>query len=172
MYRKMGFASVLVFLVTLVFAVQVAYAQSLATGSQSSLTRHVRDVTRSGEARPVGRLSPTGTMRLVLVLPLRNQAALEEFLKELYDPPSASYRHYLTVEEFTARYGPTQEEYDAVIRFAGANGLTVVGTSRNRVNVDVTGPVANIQKAFHLTWGCICIPPKTGPFMRPTGNRP
>src|SRR2546429_4436993 len=89
------------------------------------------------------------TMRLVLVLPLRNQAALEAFLKELYDPSSASYRHYLTVEEFTAKYGPSQEDYDAVIRFAEANGLTVVGTSRNRVNVDVTGSVANIEKAFH-----------------------
>jgi subtilase family serine protease len=162
MYRKMGFASVLVFLVTLAFAVQVTYAQSLATGLQSSLTRHVHDVTRSGEARPVGRLSPTGTMRLVLVLPLRNQAALEEFLNELYDPSTATYRHYLTVEEFTARYGPTQEDYDAVIRFAEANGLTVVGTSRNRVNVDVTGTVANIEKAFHLNMGL---------YMHPTENR-
>jgi len=54
--------------------------------SPSSLTRHVRDVTLNGQARSVGRLSPMQTMRLVLVLPLRNQAALEGFLKELYDP--------------------------------------------------------------------------------------
>src|SRR5438552_1422179 len=114
--------------------------------SPSSLTLHVRDVTLNGQARSVGRLSPMQTMRLVLVLPLRNQAALEAFLKELYDPSSASYRHYLTVEEFTAKYGPSQEDYDAVIRFAEANGLTVVGTSRNRVNVDVTGSVANIDR--------------------------
>lgn len=38
----------------------------------------------------------------LLVLPLRNQAALEQSLKELYDPSSVSYRQYLTVEEFTA----------------------------------------------------------------------
>src|SRR6266480_409240 len=130
--------------------------------SPSSLTLHVRDVTLNGQARSVGRLSPMQTMRLVLVLPLRNQAALEAFLKELYDPSSASYRHYLTVEEFTAKYGPSQEDYDAVIRFAEANGLTVVGTSRNRVNVDVTGSVANIEKAFHLTMGA---------YMHPTENR-
>ncbi|OLB32846.1 MAG: hypothetical protein DMG41_02405 [Acidobacteria bacterium] len=130
--------------------------------SPSSLTLHVRDVTLNGQARSVGHLSPMQTMRLVLVLPLRNQAALEAFLKELYDPSSASYRHYLTVEEFTAKYGPSQEDYDAVIRFAEANGLTVVGTSRNRVNVDVTGSVANIEKAFHLTMGA---------YMHPTENR-
>ena len=157
MLRKVGFASVFVCLMAFLVAVQFAYGQT-----QSSLTRHTRDVVQDGRARLVGRLSPTETMRLVLVLPLRNQAALEQFLKELYDPSSVSYRQYLTVEEFTARYGPSQEDYDAVIRFAEANGLTVVGTSRNRRNVDVTGTVASIEKAFHVTMGL---------FMHPTANR-
>lgn len=157
MLRKVGFAPVFVCLMASLIAVQFAYGQT-----QSSLTRHTRDVVQDGRARLVGRLSPTETMRLVLVLPLRNQAALEQFLKELYDPSSLSYRQYLTVEEFTARYGPSQEDHDAVIRFAEANGLTVVGTSRNRRNVDVTGTVANIEKAFHVTMGL---------FMHPTENR-
>jgi subtilase family serine protease len=61
---------------------------------------------------------------------------LETFLKELYDPSSASYRRFLTVEEFTTRFGPSQQDYDSVIRFAQANGFTVVGTSRNRMNLD------------------------------------
>ena len=130
--------------------------------SRSSLTRHVREETRNGRARSLGRLAATETMRLVLVLPLRNQAALENFLKELYDPSSPSYRQYLTVEQFTAKYGPTQEDYDALIHFAEANGLTVVGTSRNRMNLDVAGPVANIEKAFHLSMGV---------YMHPTENR-
>ena len=86
--------------------------------SQTPSTRHVREVTWNGQARQLGRVSSTETMRLVLVLPLRNQAALENFLKDLYDPSSTSYRQYLTVEEFTAKYGPTQEDYDAAIRFA------------------------------------------------------
>jgi xanthomonalisin len=101
-------------------------------------------------------------MRLVLVLPHRNEAELTALLKELYDPSSASYHKFLTVEEFTARFGPSQEDYDAAIRFAEANGLTVVGTSRNRMNLDVTGPVANVEAAFHLTMGT---------YQHPTGNR-
>jgi len=101
-------------------------------------------------------------MRLVLVLPLRNQDALDTFLKELYDPASASYRQFLTVEEFTAKFGPSQEDYDAVIAFAEAHGLTVVGTSRNRLNVDVRGSVANIEEAFHLNMSL---------YQHPTENR-
>ena len=101
-------------------------------------------------------------MRLVLVLPLRNQTALDQFLKELYNPASPSYRQYLTVEEFTAMFGPTQQDYDAVLRWAETNGFTVVGTSRNRMNVDVTGPVATIEAAFHVNMGL---------YQHPTENR-
>ena len=106
-------------------------------------------------------------MRLVLVLPHRNQAELENFLKELYDPSSPSYRKFLTVEEFTARFGPSQEDYDSVIRFAEANGFTVVGTSRNRMNLDVTGPVASIEKAFHVNMGVYQHPTENRTFFAP-----
>src|SRR5919109_4510637 len=144
--------------------------------SQSSLTRHVHEAIRNGQARSIGRLSPTQTIRLVLVLPLRNQAALEHFLEELYNPSSPSYRQYLTVEEFTAQYGPSQDDYDAVMRFAEANGLTVVGTSRNRMNVDVIGSVTNIEKAFHLTMGLYLHPTENrtfyAPDREPTANLP
>ena len=135
----------------------VGQAQSLPP-----MTRHVRKAVQNGQARFVGRLSATQSIRIVLVLPLRNQEELDSFLKELYDPKSPSYRHFLTVDEFTAKFGPTQQDYDAVIGFAEAHGLTVVGTSRNRVNLDVTGSVANIEAAFHL---------KMGMYMHPTENR-
>lgn len=130
--------------------------------SRAPMTRHVRDAVQNGEARPIGRLSPTQTTRIVLVLPLRNQGELESFLKELYDPSSASYRQFLTVEEFTAKYGSTQEDYDALVRMAEANGLTVVARSRNRLNVDVVGTVANLEKALHVNMGL---------YMHPTENR-
>ena len=44
------------------------------------LTRHVREVTRNGQAHLVGHLPATQSMRLVLVLPRRNQAELDDFL--------------------------------------------------------------------------------------------
>ena len=62
-------------------------------------------------------------MRLVIVLPLRNQTALDNFLKELYNPASPSYRQFLTVEEFTEMFGPTQQDYDAVVQLGGNQRL-------------------------------------------------
>ncbi len=130
--------------------------------SPPPLTRHVRDVIVSGEAKSIGRMPATQPMRLVLALPLNNEAALDGLLEKLYDPSNPSYRKFLSVEEFTAMFGPSQSDYDAVIGFAHAHGLAVVGTSRNRMNVDVTGPVANIEEALHVTMGL---------YQHPTENR-
>ena len=61
MLRKVGFASVSVCLMAFLVAVQFAYGQT-----QSSLTRHMRDVVQDGRARLAGRLSPTEALCLLM----------------------------------------------------------------------------------------------------------
>jgi len=161
MIRRLG-ASLLTIVALLLLVNFVCQAQAVPL-----MTRHVRQAVRTGQARSVGHLPATQTMRLVLVLPLRNQAELENLLQELYDPSSLSYRQFLTVEEFTVRFGPTPEDYDSVIHFAEANGLTVVGTSRNRLNVDVSGSVENIERALHVTMGVYQHPTENRTFFAP-----
>jgi subtilase family serine protease len=157
--RKLG-----VFVLTIIAVVSTAVASH---AQQAPLTRHVRQETLNGQAPLVGRLSPIQSLRLVLVLPHRNQAGLDSLLQELYDPSSPSFRKFLTVEEFTERFGPSREDYDSVIRFAKANGLTVLGTSRNRMNVDVTGSVASIEKALHISLGLYQHPTENRTFFAP-----
>jgi kumamolisin len=135
--------------------------------SQPPYTRHVREEVVNGEAPLVGHLPSTQSMRLVLVLPNRNEAGLNAFLKEVYNPKSASFRKFLTVDEFTARFGPTQQDYNSVIRFAEANGLTVVGKSRNRMNLDVTGSVSAIESALHISLGLYQHPTESRTFFAP-----
>jgi subtilase family serine protease len=135
--------------------------------SQTLLTRHTREVTLNGQVPLVGHLAATQSMRLVLVLPLRDQAGLDNFLKEVYDPSNALYRKFLTVEEFTARFGPTQQDYDTLIQFAKNNGFTVVGKSRNRLNLDVVGTVVSIERAFHVTMGLYQHPTEARTFFSP-----
>ncbi len=125
-------------------------AMDSSAQAQSMLTRHVREVTRTGEARPIGQLPASQVMQLHIVLPLRDQAGLDSFLKELYTPGSPSYRRFLTVQEFTDRFGPTQQDYDAVVHFAKASGFTVVGGSRDGMDVQIKGSVAAIEAAFHV----------------------
>jgi hypothetical protein len=98
-----------------------------------------------------GQLPATNRLRLAIGLPLRDRVGLDEFLAELYDPAGTKYHCYLTPREFTERFGPTREDYQAVLKFAQAQGLTISRTHGNRLLVDVAGSVGQIEAAFHLT---------------------
>jgi hypothetical protein len=99
----------------------------------------------------IGHFDATTNLHLAIGLPLRNQSALTNFLRELYDPSSANYQKYLSSEEFTERFGPTEDNYQKVIAFVNASGLTVTATHPNRVVLDVSGPVPVIEKAFNIS---------------------
>ena len=73
----------------------------------------------------------------------------------------------ITVKEFTERFGPSQEDYDAVIGFAKANGFTVMGGSRDAMDVQLKGTVAAIEKAFHVTMGVYQHPTEDRTFYAP-----
>ena len=135
------------------FAAAFLLPASLAQAPQRLLTRHTRDVVTNGRASRIGQLPPDRTLKLAIMLPLRNQSALNTLLSDLHNPQSPSYLRYLSVAEFTEQFGPTQADVDAVVRFAQANGMTVTRTTPNRMVVDVTASVKNIEKAFHLTMG-------------------
>jgi len=134
---------------------------------QPLLTHHVREVIANGQARSIGRLPATQALRFDIVLPLRDQPGLESFLREVYDPSSSTYRHFLTVPEFTERFGPSQEDYDALISFAKANGFSVAGGSRDSMNVQLKGSVSQVEAAFHVTMGVYQHPTENRTFFAP-----
>lgn len=98
-----------------------------------------------------GRLAATKQLRLAIGVPLRDPAGLEKFLAQVYDPASPIYRQFLTPADFTVRFGPTEADYAVVKEFARTNGLTITATHGNRLVLDVTGPAAAVEKAFHVT---------------------
>jgi subtilase family serine protease len=161
MVRRLG-----LFFLAIAALIAIAAMNSQAQG-QSMLTRHVREVTLNGQAPSVGRLPATQSMHLDVVLPLRNQSELDNFLRQLSDPTSGMYRRFLTVPEFTEKFGPTQQDYDAVVRFAKANGFTVTGGSRDGMEVQIVGPVSAVEKAFHVMMGTYQHPTEGRVFYAP-----
>ena len=122
-----------------VFTIVAAAAMMPAAVAQSVMTHHVRAAALNGHAQPLGRLAATRIMQLDIVLPLRDQAGLDAFLSELHDRYSSNYRHFLTPAEFTERFGPTQQDYDAVVRYVQEYGLEVVGGERSDLAALATG---------------------------------
>ncbi len=137
--------------VSLLSLASFVFAGVMQGRAQTLMTRHVRQVTLNGLARPVGRVPINRIMQLDVVLPLRDAAGLDSFLAELYSGTVPNHNHFLTPAEFTVRFGPTQHDYDAVVRYMLAHGLAVVGGSRDGMDVQVRGPVTAIEAAFHVT---------------------
>jgi len=120
---------------------------------QPLLTRHVREAVANGQAQIVGRLPASNTLRFDIVLPLRDRAGLQDFVQEVNDPASPSYHRFLTPQEFTARFGPIPEDWDALVAFAKASGFEIINGTREERDLRLTATVANIEKAFHVTMG-------------------
>ena len=116
---------------------------------------------------PTGRLPATNELRLAIGVPLRDPAGLETFLAQVYDPASPNYRQFLTPEEFTARFGPTEQDYQAVKEFARTNGLQIIGTHGNRLLLDVRGRVADVERAFHFNLRKFKHPTEAREFFAP-----
>ncbi len=121
-------------------------------------------------AQPVGRLPGSQRLSLGLTLRLRNPSELQSLLNDLYDPDSPEYRHFLTVEQFTERFGPTVEDYEKAAGFAEAYGLTVTHTAPNRLVLDVNGTVADIERAFQVTMQVYQHPTEPRTYYAPDGE--
>jgi subtilase family serine protease len=142
-------------------------AATAQAGQHAALTSHVPVAVASGQVSRVGKLPGTQRMNAAISLPPRNEAELDDLLQQLYDPQSPSYHQYLSVQEFTERFGPTQGDRDEVVRFAERHGLQVTEAHANRMVVDVEGSVANVEKAFHVTMGVYRHPTENRRFFAP-----
>ncbi|MGA2244074.1 MAG: protease pro-enzyme activation domain-containing protein, partial [Verrucomicrobiota bacterium] len=110
----------------------------------------------------LGRLAATNEINLAISLPLRNQSELTSFLAQLYDPASTNFHKYLTPQEFTERFGPAAAEYEALKTFVQSNHFAVTGAFDNRLLLNVSGKVTEIEHTFHVT---------LNRFHHPTGAR-
>ena len=104
----------------------------------------------AAQAAVIGRLDATNRMDLNIGLPFRDKEGLTNLLEQLYDPGSPLFHHFLNSDQFAERFAPTEEDYQAVIAFAKANGLTVKATTANRAFLDVSGSVADVERVFHV----------------------
>ncbi len=131
------------------FVLTILAASSGGAADRQFLRHRLGALTDSLQA--VDRLPATNQLLAAICLPLRNPAALTNLLQQLYDPASPHYHRYLTPEAFAEQFGPTREDYAAVVAYAQAHGLTVTTLHPNRMLVDVAGTAADFEHAFQTT---------------------
>jgi hypothetical protein len=98
----------------------------------------------------VGRVPATNQLNLVIALPWRDSAGLSNLLREIYDPRSPRFHQFLTPAQVTERFGPSPQDYQALIDFARAHRLNVTALHPNRLLLDVQGSAGDIEAALHV----------------------
>ena len=151
-----------------VSAVLVLFALEVHALGRQAIPGHVPSA--AARAQAVGRLGITNHLQLAIGLPLRNRPAFTNLLNQLYNPASPNYRRYLTPEQFAEQFGPTEQDYQAAIAFARAHGLRVTSTHPNRMILDVTGSVADVEKTFQVKLHVYPHPQETRTFFAPDGE--
>jgi hypothetical protein len=104
-----------------------------------------------GTAKLVQPANTSQTLRIVLGMERPHAAEEEQFLRDLHTKGSKDYRHFLTAEEWNARFGPSKQNEQAVVDWAKSQGLTVTARFPHRLLVAVEGPVKLLQNAFNVT---------------------
>ena len=120
--------------------------------------------------KAIRQFSETNHLRLVVGLPLRNQAELDNLLREQNDPASTNDHRWRKPEEFTQRFGPTENDYQKVVDFARASGFEVTGLCSNRMLVDVEAPVPDIERALHVGLKMYRHPKENRDFFAPDAD--
>jgi subtilase family serine protease len=140
------------------------FSISLSTAQQSAqvLHKHVRPEISRGRLTAVGIVAPDRELNLIVHLPLRNETELRLLIARLSDPKNSEYRQWLSVGQFTERFGRTEAEYAKALDFLESNGLTVTYKSPNRLLMAVKAPVTTIEKTFNVNLRT---------YRHPSGNR-
>ena len=120
-----------------------------------------------GSLKPVGRLPGTNRLNLSIALPLRNTDRLGLFLKDVSTPGSPMYRHYLTPAKFAEQYRPSQADYETVAVYAAARGLEIRARHPNRMLLDISGTVADVERTFHVKMNVYQHPAEPRTFYAP-----
>jgi kumamolisin len=105
-----------------------------------------------------------------LVPHLQNASGLLAYAQAANDPKGPNYRHFLTPAEIGARYGASESDYAAAVKYFQSAGLSV-STWPQRLLLHVTGSQAKVENALHTSFGwyrkgtAVFLAPMTAPSV-------
>jgi len=132
-----------------------------AQRAASALTTPVDEtalVTLEGNTRPevstaIDLGAVPAAMRLDhMIMQLRRsperEAAAERFVDSLTDSKSPNYHHWLTADEYGARFGSAAADLARIEHWLAAHGFAVNGVYPSGMAIDFSGTAAQVQDAF------------------------
>jgi subtilase family serine protease len=150
MRRALGIIPILLF-ASLCFAAQPdrisgtidSYPSVLVTGSV-----HAKAQPQSDQ----GPVAPSFTLPYITMMmqpSARQQADLQQLLKQQQDPTSPNFRKWLTPEQYADRFGLSQNDIEKLSVWLRGQGFSIVQAARGRNWIAFSGTAALVESAFH-----------------------
>lgn len=92
-------------------------------------------------------MQPLQPVTLTVHLNVRNQAAFDKAVEDLYTPGSPTYHQWMADSDI-ARYAPSATDVETLRRDLESRGLSVLSASSDRLSLRVRGSASNVESAF------------------------
>ena len=99
-------------------------------------------------ATAVSSLPRTTALSVDVVLQPRDPVGLRSYAEAVSTPGASQYRHYLTVQEFVSRFGPTESTIASVKQALASAGLQPGGVGANHLSIPVRATAGQLASAF------------------------
>lgn len=136
-----------------ILALAVVPAQAAPTSGAATVALRTDVVPAVAQSTLVGTVAANTSVSVTVTLAQRDPAGLQTFLKQVADPASSQYKHYLTVKQFAQRFGAAPGAAAKVSSYLAAQGLKVGQLTANGLTLSATGTATQIAKAFGTTLG-------------------
>ena len=122
----------------------------LAMGISAPMTAVAGVPSKPSVPTLLGQTAPAKLISLALTLPSRDGEGAKDFVAHVTRPGDPLFHHYLSTADYVSRFAASQSDYDAVVSWAIAQGMTLGEYYAARTVVTVTCPVGVMQAALGL----------------------
>jgi Pro-kumamolisin, activation domain/Bacterial Ig-like domain (group 3) len=141
---------------------QAASTSAQVVAARALVTQPIDDqvrVTLKGNVHPLaqarfdrGAVADSFSAERILLLlkrPPEREAALRQFMLDIYTRGSASYHQWLTPEEFGKQYGPADADIAAVSAWLQSHGFSVARVTKGKTALEFSGNAGQLREAFN-----------------------
>lgn len=119
-------------------------------GKLQTLSRNVHPLARTEfDAGPASADLPMNRMLMVLSRSPAQETDLKALLDAQLDPSSPQFHHWLTAEQFGARFGAADVDIQTVTTWLQSQGFTVDRVSSGKTIIEFSGTAGQVRQAFH-----------------------
>ncbi|RIV21896.1 peptidase S53 [Alicyclobacillaceae bacterium I2511] len=84
-----------------------------------------------------------------IILKIRNQNQLEQYIRDTTTPASAQFHNFLSTSQFAQNYGPPDGTIEAIVQYFQGYGITAQVDS-NHLDITLNGTAGQFNQAFRV----------------------